>query len=78
MALNVWATANANRDRFPNRPWDAEDACVMCGQRTRDQLQVEVSLDGWRIPAGDPLSGSAESQGWWPIGPDCLRKLERA
>lgn len=51
-------------------------ACVLCGRAvTDDAAMVEVSVDGTVIPAGDPRSGGRESQGAWPVGSECARRL---
>lgn len=71
---NVWDLNHANRRRYPNREFDDDNACVICGRPTTGTTMIEVAIDGTYIPEGDPRSETDEhSQGWWPIGSECRR-----
>ena len=52
--------------------------CARCGRAIKDIATatfVELTIDWEIIPAGDPRSNTRESQGGWPIGPECRKIL---
>src|SRR4030095_2748528 len=53
------------------------EPCVRCGKPVLPQgaARLELLVGGEILPVGDPRSGSAASQGSFPIGPDCARAL---
>src|SRR4029453_11712021 len=53
------------------------EPCVRCGKPVLPQgaVRLELLVGGEILPVGDPRSGSATSQGSFPIGPDCARAL---
>ena len=60
---------------------DDESPCVRCGRPIKNDsgaASVEMSTSWKIIPKGDPLSGGPDSQGCFPIGPECLKKVPEA
>lgn len=53
------------------------EPCVRCGKPVLPQgaARLELLVGGEILPVGDSRSGSAASQGSFPIGPDCARAL---
>lgn len=76
---DLWDEANRNREKYANTPsrnFDSDEHCVVCGRKLGDNPpMVEVSLDGKPIPQGDPRSGGSESQGHFPIGSECTKRV---
>ncbi len=54
--------------------------CLICGRDVDPArgLHVEMTTSLMLIPAGHPASDTEESQGCFPVGPDCAAKLPAA
>ena len=75
---SLWAiNAEAHRKAEANGRFldDSVGRCMACGRKVTNGLAVEVAISGYVIPLGDPRSGTDESQGWWDIGPECIRRV---
>lgn len=74
---NVWELRQQNRDKYPNRNWNSDDYCTFCARPLGENAAtIEIGIDGEHIPEGHPDSGGPESQGWWPVGSECIKKLK--
>jgi hypothetical protein len=58
------------------------EPCLLCGRwlrRVADNVFVEITTDGCIVWPGDGTGASVpNSQGAFPVGPDCYRKIEAA
>jgi hypothetical protein len=56
---------------------EGEEPCVRCGKplKPADAYWVEILIGGEILTPGDPRSGGNMSQGGWPLGETCYRKL---
>jgi len=73
------ATAQFERNAQRVDVLAGESPCVRCGRPTkRDASEwLEITIDGEVLEVGDPRSNVDNvSQGCFPIGRDCVRKLE--
>jgi len=57
------------------RIYDDKDRCVICNKDMPAKIirMIEVSISGDLIREDDPRSNGPESQGCFPIGPECWR-----
>lgn len=51
-----------------------DDTCLICGKRTKNELSIQMSTDGKLHLTEEVVE---DSQGWFPIGPDCLSKVKK-
>lgn len=52
---------------------NGENPCFLCGRETRGERFVHLHVDYYLVPFETDLGD--ESQGWFPIGPECAKKL---
>lgn len=56
-----------------------EHSCIVCGRRLNpERIAAWVELDshtGCLIPVGSPLSGGETSQGCFPVGSECVKRV---
>lgn len=76
---NLWQIKNDAEARYEARGTtfpEADDRCTACGRRLgKNPIMVEVSIDGTVILPGDPASEGPESQGWWNLGSECVKRV---
>ncbi len=48
--------------------------CFACGRATDGTRQVHLLTSGFIVAAGSAVD-PARDQGWFPIGPECARKV---
>lgn len=82
--LNQSPRYDANLDRWPCHGSN-EEPCLVCGKAVkRDAATFVEMLTTCELPLDEEHTiegsqhGTGLSQGWFPVGSDCLRKLERA
>ncbi len=51
-----------------------EDTCICCGKRTNGKRYIQMTTAGLLVDTNDELP---DSQGCFPIGPDCFKKFEK-
>lgn len=51
--------------------------CVLCGKATTGERLVHLATTGHLVPVAETLD-EREDQGWFPVGPECARKLTAA
>lgn len=75
--LNVKKRAPRRWARGPLRPLEP---CLLCGSWiTGTTRMVELTTDGYVVYPGDGTCASVpNSQGGFPVGPDCWRKIVKA
>ena len=56
--------------------------CLLCGRKLRVPMRghaYEVHcVNGWLreiVPVDQPFDNEASDMGFWPVGPECFRKL---
>lgn len=67
------------RDANLSRYGDHSDSCIVCGKRTNEKFFIHASTD-WvavNILDDDLTHYGSESQGCFPIGSDCAKKLPK-
>lgn len=52
------------------------DSCVCCGLRTRNEIGIHATTDWLAIDEADETK-VPNSQGWFPIGPECAKKFPK-
>ena len=70
-----------NEERFPSRG-DTEEPCLVCGKAVKRETALfvemlytqELPLDEEHTPEID----GGLSQGWFPVGGDCWRRIQKA
>lgn len=69
-------TRTRNEQRAAARKPHA-DVCLRCGKGVREGTpMVRMHVDGYLVPA-DAVLDEADDQGWFPVGPDCARRLPK-
>ncbi len=48
--------------------------CFLCGRETDGSRSVHLAVAGEIVPLVEDLDAS-DDQGWFPIGPECAKKL---
>lgn len=51
-----------------------EEPCILCGRKTDSELFVHLSTSYRLISVGQEVD-EASDQGWFPVGPECAKKL---
>lgn len=60
----------ANIGRLGDHP----DTCICCGKRTAEKNFIQMTTSGTLI---DSVTEVKNSQGFFPIGPECLKKFNK-
>lgn len=63
---------NRERGGKPNT-----EPCLVCGRDVKDVLkhQVHFATDGTLFPVDEDNENHPDTQGWFPVGPECAKKL---
>jgi hypothetical protein len=74
-------TRRRNQERQV-RSADVADVCFLCERPLTERALasawlVEHATTGEIIPVGDPRSGGPESQGCFPLGSECAKRLPK-
>ncbi len=51
-----------------------DQPCFRCGRPTDGTREVHLAVSGALVPV-DAAVPASEDQGWFPIGPECAKKL---
>jgi len=62
----------ANIDKYG----DVSNSCIVCGKPTKEKLLVHLTTDGTITNEGDE-SKIDNSQGFFPIGSNCAKQIEK-
>lgn len=70
---------SAKYDDNIERLGDHSDTCFICGKRTSEKLFIHYTTNGDIVntQAEDLSSIDRESQGFFPIGPECAKKYKK-
>lgn len=70
---------SAAYDANVERLGDHSDTCFICGRRTAEKLMVHYTTAGelTNTTTEDLSPWDRESQGCFPIGPECAKKLPK-
>lgn len=63
-------------DENIERYGDSSETCLLCGKRTAKNLYVHYTTDGYLVNVDESLIPN--SQGLFPIGSECSKKLPKS
>jgi hypothetical protein len=71
--INLYSVRSSRYDDNVERLGDHSDTCFLCGKRTSEDLFVHYTSCGELTND----NSHPESQGCFPIGPECAKKLPK-
>ena len=73
--LDDFARPVSETDRHAMKPDGKHGKCILCGRPVNNPGGwIEHKFDLTLIEPGSPESGGAQSQGCFPVGPECAKK----
>lgn len=73
-----WRERKANAERFTTDKHT--DECFLCGRgltakAVENGWAVHLRTDNMLLPVGEPWDSDEQSQGWFPVGSECAKRV---